>query len=704
MAVSAGNINSENLISSLLIREQEPVQDVPPPSSQEPVDPEETDNHHRLMVFISLLSVLGSIIVFNLFFNLHPLNANKASERDDSALNHIGTFSTYYTGEYEICETARSIKGPSDGRTYNPGSCIRGNMHATAIFREMALDSFTTVYLLFCFELPAGNTFEFWKSPKYGKNTFKRDRRVYMGLSGLEFTNRIDTLYLSGMSSVLGPFTSRAPLKQYWPKEALKLDIWNEYFGKASGAVCSFNTFLRQPFPNMNQVSLRQLDEFYILGIRRYMLKDFEHLSNLDSSKFNIFNALYAEPTPPEYSVADNMAMPQDFIPTEKTENGESKRLVDTMYGSINSTDCGITISFKGQERDMSYGDILVYRFSVVFIMKSLLETFLLCKQLKRVDEGVHGQTISIIAFSMFSYQDLLEIFILLYHRSIFLKSVTCLCFSIFIKLFMVGRVEALQRAFAEASTKPNGLTYCADLLDPLKEELTRHQLNGNTCDDHFLLLCREVYEIGALVSLTLGDVGAFECFYSYLHPFYFDYTHLSTRSTRSDVILGLRMLHLLTDNRIGDFYMLLELIPANLRESPNISYVIELEHNMMEGNLTRLIDMRHTASCDYYQALADKLADTARRKIAASMEAAYPSLSVDDAVRMLKLRDIGELSVFMKYYNQNKVTDDPCGIQWKVEGNRVTFVKESASCGSIPSKEMLRHSLNYIEELEKIV
>ncbi|EDO07925.1 26S proteasome non-ATPase regulatory subunit Nin1/mts3 family protein [Babesia bovis T2Bo] len=265
-------------------------------------------------------------------------------------------------------------------------------------------------------------------------------------------------------------------------------------------------------------------------------------------------------------------------------------------------------------------------------------------------------------------------------------------------------KVLALQQAFADASANPDAMSTCAELLEPLKEDLIRHQLNGNVFDDHFLQLAREVYEIGALISLTLGDIDSFDCFYSYLHPFYFDYTHLSTPSTRLDIILGLRLLYLLTENRIGDFYMLLELIPVEVRSSANITYVVELEHNMMEGNLTRLIDMRQTASCPYYQSLSFKLADTARNKIAASMEAAYLSLNVDAAIHMLKLGDISELSMFIKYYNQSKVTEDPCGIQWKIEGTRVIFVREGNDLGGIPSKDMLRHSLSYIEELEKIV
>ncbi|GBE59293.1 26S proteasome regulatory subunit [Babesia ovata] len=261
-----------------------------------------------------------------------------------------------------------------------------------------------------------------------------------------------------------------------------------------------------------------------------------------------------------------------------------------------------------------------------------------------------------------------------------------------------------LQGAFAAASSDARAVAPCAAILDNLKGRLTQYQLSGASGNVRFLSLAREAYEIGALLSLQLGDVGSFDCYYSLLHPYYFDYTEVVQRSQRTDVILGLRMLHLLTENRIGDFYMLLELLPADIRASPNIEYVVDLERSMMEGKLTRLIDVRQTAPSPYYWSLADKLADTARSKIAAAMEVAYPSLGLAAAAEMLKLRDVSELASFINYYNQSRMAADSRAAQWRIEGDRVRFIFEAPMRGSVPSKEMLAYSLGYIDELEKIV
>lgn len=266
------------------------------------------------------------------------------------------------------------------------------------------------------------------------------------------------------------------------------------------------------------------------------------------------------------------------------------------------------------------------------------------------------------------------------------------------------SRVLALRETFAAASADPSALNACVERLAPLKQLLTIHRLQNAIPSNRFWLLSREVHEIGALVSIHGGDVDSFECFYSQLYLFYFDYSQLMERSERMDLILGIRLLQLLTENRIGDFYMLLELIPHDLRNSINISYVVDLERSMMEGNLARLIGVNHTAPCEYYKTLSDKLADTARSKIAASIEVSYPSLRMDAVISMLQLQDVNEMFSFVAYYNQCKAIGEGSHVQWHIDGDRIVFVSEEVSRCSVSSREMLVHSLDAIEELEKIV
>ncbi|KAK1445024.1 hypothetical protein BgAZ_109300 [Babesia gibsoni] len=374
---------------------------------------------------------------------LEPIG-KEALDLSTSAFNldRMGIFSTYYTGKYEICESPVSGRGKHSDSSRKQKRCYTGDMHTSIIFRNVELDSTKKVYMLMCLELPKISRFAFWKDHRYGSNTLKRDRRVYMGFSGLETTHRVDGMYLSGLSSVMGPFTPKAPLEKYWPTDALMLDHWNEYSKKAAGPVCAFNTFIKQPIPSITQVSLRQLDEFYMIGARRYFLSDFEHMAVLDNSKFNIFNIFYREPAAPKFSGTETFDEIDPSTYADKEPKGLDEQLVDEIKGEITSSDCGVKIKFSGKERDMSYVDRMIYNFSLGFIIKSILETLVLCRQLRFVDEGAQGQTISIIAFTMISYQDALEIFILMSHRALFLKNILSFCFIIFIKFILVGIVD----------------------------------------------------------------------------------------------------------------------------------------------------------------------------------------------------------------------------------------------------------------------
>lgn len=433
-------IRSAALIESIMQRSNSIA--VSPPPEPNITQHEPSEAHRKLLLFISMLSVLGVLITVNALFSLQPLGKDTLIDGSQPyPLDRLGMFSTYYTGEYEICQDPILLKGKNGQTSSRPASCLTGTMHTTIIFHDV-VNSYMKTYMLICLELPHTSRLAFWKTKRYGSNSFKNERRVYMGFSGLESTSRVETLYMSGMSAVMGPFSSKGPLKPYWPAEALKLDYWNEYSGKSCGPVCSFNTFIKQPLPNINQVSLRQIDDFYMLGARRFLLNDFEHLATLDSTKFNIFNIIYKEPRAPSFNEAETVA---DTAPDSSTSWDTTKtdeQLFDAIRGEIRSNDCGVTIKFTGQERDMSMGERMIYHFCIGFILKSLLETFVLCRQLRRVDEEAQGQTISIIAFSMISYQDVLEIFILMCHRTLFFNSTINFCFIVFLKCFLVGVVD----------------------------------------------------------------------------------------------------------------------------------------------------------------------------------------------------------------------------------------------------------------------
>merc|ERR1712088_950644 len=110
--------------------------------------------------------------------------------------------------------------------------------------------------------------------------------------------------------------------------------------------------------------------------------------------------------------------------------------------------------------------------------------------------------------------------------------------------------------------------------------------------DERELLLAREVYEIGAQYSVATKDVSSFERYMSMLKSIYTDQSTALPESSRMYELLGLNLLFLLSQNRLGDFHTELELLPPDiLLSNPYIENPVQLEQFIMEGKYNKDID-----------------------------------------------------------------------------------------------------------------
>ncbi|UKJ89237.1 26S proteasome regulatory subunit [Theileria orientalis] len=280
--------------------------------------------------------------------------------------------------------------------------------------------------------------------------------------------------------------------------------------------------------------------------------------------------------------------------------------------------------------------------------------------------------------------------------------------------------LSQLQNAH-KTDSKSTKLDTCLSTIDKLKDLTAHYNLSNPSVDKDSLLKIRSFLETAALIFLESNDTDNFRCFYSQLQPFYFDLAHILPKSDYMTTILSMWMLHLLSDNKIGDLYMLLEKIPADLKNDDKIAFVINLERLMMEGNLNQLLelDFQHHSpdrpdsrrnvgtrpladrcGSEYYRIIAS----TARNKIASSIELCYRRLSLDYVADLLKLRSRSETLDFVSYYNQYKLQKDPESVPWKVVDNYVIFQNEICGKHKIPSRELLSNSLEYLNDLEKII
>jgi len=102
------------------------------------------------------------------------------------------------------------------------------------------------------------------------------------------------------------------------------------------------------------------------------------------------------------------------------------------------------------------------------------------------------------------------------------------------------------------------------------------------------LCLARDIFEVGAVVSIHLQDEAAFLRYYAQLQPFYAMTALERAPSKNKNKIMGLYLLLLLTKNNIADFHTTLENMPG-LEDDVFVRYPVMLERWLMEGSYDKV-------------------------------------------------------------------------------------------------------------------
>ena len=125
------------------------------------------------------------------------------------------------------------------------------------------------------------------------------------------------------------------------------------------------------------------------------------------------------------------------------------------------------------------------------------------------------------------------------------------------------------------------------------------------------------MYEIGAQYSVAMKDQSSFERYMAMLKTIYQDHNPALPESARMYELLGLNLLYLLSQNRLGDFHTELEMLPPDiLLQNPYIASPVQLEQFIMEGKYNKVIDTRHNVPSESYKFFIDVLLETIRDEI----------------------------------------------------------------------------------------
>jgi 26S proteasome regulatory subunit N12 len=251
---------------------------------------------------------------------------------------------------------------------------------------------------------------------------------------------------------------------------------------------------------------------------------------------------------------------------------------------------------------------------------------------------------------------------------------------------------------FKQHFNKPKpDLDKCKALMDKLKVGLTQLSIPLPTAktvaaSQKELVLAREILEHAVLLSVKAQDITGFERYFAQVKPYYYDYAKYIPESQRQFSLLGLNLLRLLAQNRIAEFHSELELIPLEQHQNVHIRHPIAMEQYIMEGSYPKVRAARADVPDEIYALFMDILMDTIRNEVADCSERAFRQLPVSEMQKMLQL---SEPRKFQDYIGERS---------WNLNGNNIVFHKPDTTKAEIPNMQLIKETLHYAKELERIV
>lgn len=231
------------------------------------------------------------------------------------------------------------------------------------------------------------------------------------------------------------------------------------------------------------------------------------------------------------------------------------------------------------------------------------------------------------------------------------------------------------------------------------------------------LLLAREVFEQGALVSIRAKDPNTFTRYVHQLKAFYeLSPERLPSTNSEKNKITGLYLLLLLTQGDYAGFHTeleCLELSSSAEQQNPGVTavesdrylgYPIKLERWLMEGTydlVWKAMASREVPS-EEYSVFSEILISQIRTEIANNSEQAYPCLPISSTKSLLFLESEGSVISFAQSRG------------WSIKDGWIYFPVQEAksSLNDIDgnenenefSKIIIENALGYAQDLETIV
>jgi len=220
--------------------------------------------------------------------------------------------------------------------------------------------------------------------------------------------------------------------------------------------------------------------------------------------------------------------------------------------------------------------------------------------------------------------------------------------------------------------------------------------------EESFANIAASALELGVLLSVADEDLDAFARNVSQLKQHYSASFSTTPRAdSKKCHILGLNLMYLLVENNLSAFHAELELLSNTEASSPFVSFPINLERQLMVGSYVEVLRAGSQVPDPSYTFFMENLLQTVRDSIADCLEVSYKTMKMSDAVNVMKFDSEEELKNYM----------EECRDDWLVmkddKGNDALCFQppETGSKASdVPSMKLIKQSLTYATELERII
>jgi len=239
-------------------------------------------------------------------------------------------------------------------------------------------------------------------------------------------------------------------------------------------------------------------------------------------------------------------------------------------------------------------------------------------------------------------------------------------------------------------------LEACGKILDELKIfllDLSFLPTTGSSVTTEELTLGRDVLEQGAFWSIKKGDITFFDRYFAQLKHYYHELSSNLPKSPYQNELIGAHLLSLLSQNKMSEFHIEIEIIdPNTLYSDPFIKYPVLLEQHLIEGNTNKFFSVCNESPAATYQLFLNILVHTVRRDIADCIEKSFVTLPAADLKKVLFANDDATLKSIVESKG------------WILKNEKYSFYTPPPADKVIPSESLIKKTMTYAKDIERII